>query len=365
MQKRSNRVVNSLAAMLCLLVSQSANATSESELQRIIRDGKIEQPTQLDQVNDFIGHSKVIGKPSKKLVHVAQGQINAKLITPLNSSFNHSGDDVKAVVVSSKSESGKPWLAEGTILEGTVETARKATYGQSDGSLTIRFYRARHGDDVIDLFAASETDDGTIKPGAPKPPTKKQKIRGILMTVTKIAVPAAIGTGGMSLAITTGAGAAIGLAFSEKGHRVSGTVSGAWEGAGLNFLDPIVCKGATVVVPADTQIQLQLSEAVEAPEVKAEEKKSTFRTEDEESTSIATIQTHAQILTPDTIAQNEAKSQQALARVNKKIEQNDLAAALVELQKAEDDNPNDSKLRDLHDQLLGMISGKTKTSAQN
>lgn len=336
--------------------------------ERMIRDALQPPTSPLNAVNDFIAHSDLSHKKPEQKVLIRHGQIFAQLITPLNSSFNLTGDDVQAVVLGSSNQNGKPWLEEGTILEGCVEASVKATYGQTDGSLTIRFYKARWGDKQIDLFTASDTDDGTIKAPSERPLTKKQQVRGILMSVTKMAIPAAIGTGGMSVAITTGAGAVIGAAFADKGKRIKGAARGAWEGAGLNIFDPVVCKGESVILAQGTPIQLQLTESILAPKYVGKidyKAKQELEVSENTSANITQITTHAQILQPNVVAKTDAKNaasqeeaELALATVNRKITQNDLAGALSELKKAEELFPDNIQVKQKHTEIYNLISGK-------
>jgi hypothetical protein len=348
---------------------------SDKETVRMMHDAMQPASTQLEQVNDFIGHSQLVKKKDTKTIQVNNGQIFARLLTPLNSSFNMTGDDVQAVVINSLSANGKPWLEQGTILEGTVELSKKATYGQTDGSLVIRFYKAKYGEKQIDLYTASDTDDGTIKPSEQKPMTRKQRVRGVLMTVSRIAIPAAIGTSGMSIAISAGAGAAIGLAFSEKGKRIKGTVRGAWEGAGLTILDPLVCKGRSIVLPQGTPIGLQLTESVWVPPYTGNGEKAAIASDVSDASGRllsqkakpVLLETHAQLL-----GQTSGNSDQAttappenddhLKIVRRKISQNDLAAALTELTAVEELYPNDEAVQKLHLELYELVSGGKKSN---
>lgn len=368
MQSLRKRIFTGLmSASLAMGFAQFATA-NENSTARMIRDALQPEGTKLDTVNDFISHSKQSSKiPAKKVV-VEKGKIFAKLLTPLNSSFNLNGDDVRAIVVGSVSEKGKPWLEEGTILEGCVEASSKATFGQTDGSLVIRFYKAKLGEHQIELFTSSDTGDGAIRPSNEKITTKKQRIRGVLMTVSRIAIPAAIGTSGMSIAISAGAGAVIGCAFADKGKHIQGTVRGAWEGAGLTILDPLVCKGQSVVLPQGTPIQLQLSEAVSVPPYTPNLNKNIVSEELSGSLSsqrvvpsVTQLNTHAEILSnPKTSSTSNGDAQ--LIAVNRKISQNDLAGALIELTAAEELYPNDENVKKMHEELYTLISGGKKIS---
>jgi hypothetical protein len=346
--------------------------------ERAIRDAKMSEPSPIDAVNDFVSHSAAIGAPKKELVTVPGGRIYVRLLTPLNSSFNMSGDTVKAVVIGSQTDDGKPWLQEGAILEGCVEDAKKATYGQTDGALVVRFYVAKFDNQKIELFTTPDTDDHTLKPSPVHLTTKKQRIRGILMTATRIAVPAAIGSGGMSLAITAGAGAAIGLAFSEKGKRVQGTVRGAWEGAGLTFLDPLVCKGNSVVLPQGTPMQLQVTEPLRVPkyvaslnQLQTDAQISQNQSSSATAAAIRSLTTHAEIVKNSSTSGETQPAEEkvdVLAAVNTKIAQNDLAAALTALNEAEALYPDDENVKNMHKKLFDLVSGKspdTETSTNH
>ncbi len=196
------------------------------------------------------------------------------------------------------------------------------------------------------------------------------------MTATKIAIPAAIGTGGMSIAITAGAGAAIGLAFSEKGKRIQGTARGAWEGAGLNVLDPVVCKGKSVVLPEGQPLQLMLTEPVTTPkyvansnELKTNINFSTHQST--ESTSITQLATRAEIVKnssttpPDVPETTSVEKTDPLASVNRKIAQNDLAGAITELTEAERLYPQDESVKNMHKKIFDIVSGLKTAETEN
>jgi hypothetical protein len=377
MQAFRRRIFIGLVSVsLCLVITPYADA-SDSSTARMIHDALQPEASPLETVNEFIAHSEHISKKPVKKIQVNNGQIFARLLTPLNSSFNLNGDDVQAIVISSLNDKGKPWLEEGTIIEGCVESSKKATFGQTDGALVIRFYKAHLGDKQIDLFAASDTDDGSIKPSSEsKPTTKKQRIRGVLMTVSRIAIPASIGTGGIAIAISAGAGAVIGCAFADKGKHIQGTVRGAWEGAGLTILDPLVCKGKSVILPEGTPIQLQLTESVIVPPYTGNPDTSNFSTDlagnllgqkNNANTSLTKLETHAQILNQSPISggtttSNGQESENHLAMVNKKISQNNLAGALTELTVVEDLYPNDENVKKMHTELYSLVSGGKQLS---
>ncbi len=367
-----NSVCIALTVAISALTFCDKATGKDSETERMIRDALERSPTPLQSVNEFISHSAPVGSAKPNMVTTSEGRIYVRLLTPLNSSFNHSGDDVKAVVVGSQNKKGMPWLQEGAILEGQVEDAKKATFGQTDGSLVVRFYTVNIDNHHVDIFTTPDTDDHTLKPSPVHLTTKKQRVRGILMTATRIAIPAAIGSGGMSIAITAGAGAAIGLAFSDKGKRIQGTARGAWEGAGLTVLDPLVCKGKSVILPEGTALQLQLTDSVVAPKYVANpnaiETNALGSNQSTEATSVTQLATHAEIVKNSSTnekATTQIETPDPLVAVNRKIAQNDLAAAITELNEAERLYPDDPKVKDMHKKIFELVSGQKTSGTDN
>jgi len=292
-----------------------------------------EKLTDVQQCNMFVKNGTQFATHEKQRV-LDEGVIYARLLTPLNSSVAGIGDSVYAEVTASALANGRPWLPKGTILEGTVEGARKATFAKTDGAIALRFYTARFEDTTVDLTTAPDNDEREIKPGVKKK-TKKQKVRGVLMMATRMAVPMAIGSFGMSVAITTGAGAIIGGALADNHKYVQGALDGAWEGSGLGMLDPLVRKGNTVVMPVDFPIVLKITEDVVVPVrlLKLASVRETAKPQMTEdlNVSLTSLETSAKVVSPTPAKETEERRQAAaseLQNVDRFINLGNLAKAL-------------------------------------
>lgn len=320
--------------------------------------------SEVDTVNEFVFNSRLSTLPKEQLCTVETGRIFARLQTPLNSSFNLAGDTVKAVVVGSEKADGKPWLEEGSILEGCVESSEKSKFNSTDGAILVRFYSVRVRSRVIDISSVGpDTQDQMLRPNPNRTVSKKQRARGILMTATRMAVPMAIGSGGLSLAITSGAGAVIGGALAEKGKHVEGAVKGALEGAGMGFINPLITKGESVIMAQGTPLILQLSESIRVPKYDCNSKEQAGANQISGSASI--LKTSAKILTPDNVAETSLqtikKKKELLDSIDQKLAQSDLASAVALLEEAENVDPDDSQIKALHGRIFNFIT-KAKTS---
>lgn len=213
--------------------------------------------TETEQVNRFIANSGSVCTENEREVVFDSFELTAKLLHPLNSGFNQPGDSVTAVVAEPVAEKIRSFLPVGTVLRGDVEDVRANGRFRREGALSVRFYQFDSSIGKVDLHLAPASSDTFVHP-VHLPPGRKQIIRGILMRVTSLAVPLAIGSGGVSLAITAGAGAMIGAALADDHKYIHGAIRGAWDGAGLSILDPLLFKGSRVVLPAGTLLSLRL-----------------------------------------------------------------------------------------------------------
>ena len=165
-------------------------------------------------VNDFIRNSHTAGEQTLVTRSVQNLHVVVRLLTPLNSNFSHIVNPVRVVVTQSVGGNAKPILPPGTILEGYVEGQQSNGRLRRDGSIILKFYWATIGGQRFDLHLVPDTANGALYPYHLRSPmTGKQKLRLILMAANKIAIPCALGSGGISLAITVGAGAVIGPAW--------------------------------------------------------------------------------------------------------------------------------------------------------
>jgi hypothetical protein len=333
-------------------------------------------PKQSEQecVNSFVLNSRTShSPPPSKTVTVTEGRIYAQLLTPLHSSRSKIGDKVRAVVIDPDIKGERFILPPGSVLEGYVEGATKSNFTQIDGALAVRFYRAKVGNETIELSLAPQSEDKNLHPKV-RVPTKKDKVRDLLMTATFLAVPLAVGSGGTSLAITAGAGAVIGGVLASDGKHLQGAVKGAWQGAGLSVLDPIVCKGASVDYPEGSTIMLRIADAVKVPETILNRASSADASGRLLTTSATVgikpedqriLSTKARILVPgapaveDSAAQPPAASNEGiLDEYHRLVGQKNLAAALEALDRAETQAPGDEAIRQERANLMQLISGR-------
>lgn len=292
--------------------------------------------------NDF--RVQEFSKKEEKTVALDQANAIVELATPLNSRISGPGDPVRAVVKSSRLPSGKPWLPEGTELDGVIEEVKNATFAKTDAKLCLRFYTATVNGKTFPINTAPATADKRVHPEK-LPVTRKRQIRNVLMAASFIAIPLAIGTGGTSIAISTGAGAIIGGVLADNGKHVQGAVNGAWEGSGLGVLDPIVKKGRTVQLAQGTQLELELREEIHVPvsviRLAAEQER------ERESPSVVATDTHAKLISVHTPSEEDCLSQ-----CRRLITQNDLAGALNAAEQALRDHPDSRQLKTLRTTII-------------
>jgi len=335
------------ATLVCMPISVQIALAKEIDAVSLYRSFSQEQ-SPVHAVNAFTVRS--FSAPTARMMRLNQGNISVRLVTPLNSEFHRAGDMVFAEVISSSLPNGKVWLPKGTVLSGYVEGADKAGYAQRDGVLCLRFYDGCFAGQKFAFNSAPNTADAAMHP-QPGKLTKKRVARNIIMSATFIAVPLAIGSGGTSLAITTGAGALIGGALAEPGHHISGAMEGAWQGSGLSFLDPVVRKGKKVVLPEGTQFALQLKEPIQLPESIVIAAR---REEQSEAVTAAQLETKALLMPSQSTQREQAEPVEKECR--RYLAQNDLASALNCLDKAIAAKPNE-QLAQLRERLLLEIVG--------
>lgn len=315
-------------------------------------------------LNQFFANGTQFAKKPEKQRLVQNGIIYAQLKTPLNSTLAGVGDTVLAEVTYS-SLNGKPWLPRGTILEGTVDGANKATFGRTDGSIGVRFYKANFEDIQVELTTAPDNDSQTLKPGEKKK-TKKQKIRGILMMATRLAVPMSIGTGGLSIAITTGAGAVIGSVLADDHKYWQGAVDGAWQGSGLgSIFDPVVRKGNNVVMPVGAPLMLKLTEETVVPErlvLLARKQETTPQLTESLDVALTSLQTNAKIISKSGTSEQahmpETASAEQLNQIDQAIKLGNLAKGLAIAKKLDERYPEDTNVHEKFLQLLKSVTGE-------
>lgn len=344
----------------------------------------IDRQGQSQLVNNFILNSNARETTdSSSNAQTAEVKVYAHLLTALNSNFNLPGDSVEAVVDGTPGSSSLP---PGTILEGMVENTCKNARLHQDGQLFVRFYRAVYANRAVDVDFLICTQDGAVRPGDRinfhPPMSRKQKVRLLLTSAGRVAVPLAVGSGGLSLAITAGTGAILGALLADDHRYLSGTIRGAWEGAGLTFLDPFVCKGATVQLRSNTPLVLHsqvpfdlagLTTAATAVQQPLPCISIQSILPDKQAVSLTT---HAQLVNQansgieksannfsnqddiDNSAHVDRCIIDPLSRTRMYIEQKNLAAALKAVNDAYAEFPDNAEVRKLHDQILPFVTGR-------
>lgn len=309
---------------------------------------------QESSVQAFIRNSGFLLPPTENARVVESMQMNATLLTPLNSELSMPGDEVRAVVSEDNDPAVTQLIPPGTILRGCVEKSRTSARMSQNGALLLQFYKAESESGCFPVrFAAYSA----ITPLCQKLPTRsrKHRTRDLLMFSSRLAIPLALGTGGTSLAITTGAGAVIGAAFADDGKYLSGALRGAWEGAGLSAFDPIVRKGYALALPVGTELGLASLGSIRVP-IKQREDKTVLgvqaRVMDEKLNrcAIAPLQTVASSNAPD--GRNSV-----ISTIARYYGERNLAQALDEAAKAVENYPDDSELRQVRDSLFRFANG--------
>lgn len=343
---------------------------------------------EVSAANEFILNSGGGGDSGLVRRKVESLQLCVRLLTPLNSNFNLPGDRVAALVTASRDEQGTEVLPAGTILEGSVERARSSGRPHRHGEIFLRFYRGRIGERWFAISLIPDSQTGSLGP-APCQPTGRDRLRRVLIFSTSLAVPLAVGTGGISLAITTGAGAVFGALLAEDRHFVRGAMRGAWEGSGLAVLDPLVSRGKPVVLGEGTLLALRLAEPDELVLPKRERAAAASGTRAGTFADISRqlfprpaspwvlLTTSARVLSrsgaaaqSDQLAaggQGRAAGQEVCAavleRVRALVDQKNLAAALDELEQASVKFPNSVEISELRRKLLEFVSGRATLPA--
>jgi hypothetical protein len=327
------------------MMSSAPGLCKEYDASNLYRDFAHSDTSPVDSINNFRVRDF---NSAERTVTVKKATLIVALLTPLNSKVHREGDAVRAVVVASSLGNGDEWLPKGTVLEGCVERTRAATYAKIDGSICLSFYSGHAGGQNFEINALPSTADSSIHPTAQKF-TTKQKIRTALMAASFIAVPLSIGTGGISLAITAGAGAVIGGVLADDHKHITGAINGAWEGSGLGAFDPLVRKGRTVVLPEGTKFAMQLREPAQIPAsiiklAKDEQHKNLDNS--------VVLQTQATLL-----ASKPADFASISTQCQKLIDQKDLASALALVDHSLQSWPDDKNLQELRQKLIQEVSG--------
>ena len=175
--------------------------------------------------------------------------VNAMLTTPISSEYTTLGQQVNLVLGSDFNYGGKLIAPAGSTVVGTVIEVSKAKHGSMNGKLSVRFTQINtpYGTQ-IPITAIIRTEDGT----------------GVLIGGTKMDVTKSYAK---DLAIGSAAGAVSGLVFGALagGDKLGrGVALGTAVGAGGGLVKSVVDKGNDVEIPANSNIEIMLTQPVTA-----------------------------------------------------------------------------------------------------
>ncbi len=371
----SNRAVTATAIAVVFTLTAMAPASARvPDLERLQRAFDMDR-NEASLVNDFISNSSA-GKPQRKQIEIDQLVLQVRLLTPLNSDLNQPGDLVKALVTATPEGPAGKLLPAGTVLEGFVEQTVKTARLNKDGKIYFTFYWARVNGQRFGLRLGNDTNHGAWKPGPRPPETRKQKLRRVLILTSSLAIPMAVGTGGLSLAISAGAGAVIGGLLADDKHYFKGIMSGAMQGSGLSLLQPLITRGQSVKLAWGAPLQLRLFDRISAeepataamPETIESLNASRLPPESDTENLDDELETKAEMLEEDrfiwtdkpvlsghaTVSLDESDP---LCQVRQYMQESNLACALQAANEALAKFPQDKRVRATREALFNWASG--------
>ncbi len=329
-------------------------------------------------VNEFIMNGGSIGKTSSAPVEISAAPFKVRLLTPLSSLFNLPGDSVTAVVNENIPGQLGTLLPIGTKLYGTIEGLQENGRMRKEGNLAIHFYQCDTPEGRLDLDFAPISRDGRIHPlKANSKISRKQQLNHLLTASSRIAIPLAIGSGGLSLAITAGAGTILGALLADNGRYLQGAAKGAWYGSGLSLFEPLIFKGPPVRLPAGSEITVRALEPLKIPSnalrvaaqrAPASNQASAVLPVSPTSSLLlqqALLSTTARLLTAtsseparhDEQSKRQSSLKDPLERLKESIEQKNLAAAIDALDSATRLYPGDPEVERYRQELVFLTTG--------
>lgn len=235
-----NKNFNLVLAAILLTANVSLAASNFNYAQE--QPAPVYQP-QYYQPQDVSGRSTLKGH----VVTVPPGQnFPAVVTTPLSSENLTLGQNVSVALSSDFYYNGSLIAPAGSSITGTVLDVAKAKHGSMNGKLMVRFTQIITPYGIqIPISAVIKTDDNT----------------GVLIGGTKMDV---VKDYGKDLAIGSAAGALSGVVFGALagGNVGKGAALGTAVGAGGGLVKSVWDKGDNVVIPANSRINLTLTQAI-------------------------------------------------------------------------------------------------------
>ena len=172
---------------------------------------------------------------------------NAVLSQEINSLNAVAGQTISAILMEDFLYNDSVIATEGSIINGTIISNRKAGYGNKNARMQIRFTTIRTPyNNIIPISAVIVTSDssGILKGGS-----TMDSIKDYTKSVVKGA----------------GSGAVVGTvvgAVSKNKSVGEGALYGVIAGATIGVIDGIIEKGENILIPANSQISLYFDQPI-------------------------------------------------------------------------------------------------------
>ncbi len=234
----NNKIIAAVLLLSCAnIVYAGSNYTYHQTVQPAINNLNYNQP--LNYSNEPL-HGSVIQVPAGSV-------FNATLSLGLSSETSQVGDSISLLLSQDFYYNNKLIAPAGSTVKGTIIEASHAKHGSMNGRLCARFTQIVTPYGIcIPISAVIKTDDNS----------------GVLVGGTKLDVTKDYAK---DLAVGSAAGALSGLVFGALagGDKLGrGVALGTAVGAGGGLVKSAIDKGNDVKIPANSSIQLQLTQPI-------------------------------------------------------------------------------------------------------
>lgn len=171
---------------------------------------------------------------------------SAVLSSEINSQNAVVGAVVNAVLPEDFMYNGVVVASAGSVVNGSIVQTKKATYGNRNAQIQIRFTTIRTPyNNIIPISATIATDDFS---GVLKGATTKDSVK-------EYARDSVIGAG---------SGAVLGTAMGalSSGSVGKGAIYGTALGAGMGLMKNVIQKGDNILIPANSQIEIYFDQPI-------------------------------------------------------------------------------------------------------
>lgn len=195
-------------------------------------------PPQIDKSDNLQGY----------VLYVPAGiTMNAVLSSEINSQNAIVGSVINAILVEDFMYNGTIVASAGSVINGSIVQAKKATYGNRNAQMQIRFTTIRTPyNNIIPISATIATNDlsGVLK-GATMKDSAKEYAKDTV--------------------IGAGSGAILGTAMGaiKSSSTVGkGAIYGAALGAGMGLIKNVAQKGENILIPANSQVNIYFDQPI-------------------------------------------------------------------------------------------------------